>query len=182
MALWPLIEAFNTMAEPDLISGSAFCTVNRTPLTFTLKVSSKNVSVTSPIGINQLLNRECNGAGNRLRRNRHLVHLVDDLRFDFRICHGIREVRVDESRRNARHAELIAGFQSQGLGDGAHGVLRSGIHRHGRHDLNSGSRNDIDEMSETLAAENREGGCDAVKNTFEVDVDHLLPILDTELI
>ena len=46
---------------------------------------------------------------------------------------------------------LIAGFLSQGLGEGAHGVLRASIDRHRRYDLNSGRRNDIDEMSETLS-------------------------------
>jgi hypothetical protein len=90
------------------------------------------------INISRLLDRIRNGAGNRLRRNRHLVHLVHDLGFDLRIRHGIREVRVDESRRNVRHAQLIAGFLAQTLGDRAHGVLRAGIDRHGRSDLNSG--------------------------------------------
>ena len=32
--------------------------------------------------------------GNRFRRNRHFVRPVDDLRFDLRICHGTRKVRV----------------------------------------------------------------------------------------
>jgi hypothetical protein len=36
--------------------------------------------------------------------------------------------------------------------------------------------------SETLPSENRQAGGDAVQNTFEVDIDHLLPILDTELV
>src|SRR4029079_5265122 len=98
------------------------------------------------------------------------------------ICHGSREVRLDKSRRNARHAQLIAGFLSQGLGNRAHSVLRASIDRHGRYDLNSGGRNDIDEMSEILPPKHRQGGGNAVQNAFEVDVDHLLPVVDAQLV
>ena len=55
------------------------------------------------ISIGRLLDRERNGAGNRHWRNRHLVHLIDNSGFNLRICHGLREVRVDESRRDARY-------------------------------------------------------------------------------
>jgi hypothetical protein len=110
----------------------------------------------------RLLDGERNSTSDRRRWNRHLLHPLYNLGFDPRICHGIREVRLDKSRRNARHAQLIPGFLSQGLGDGAHGVLRASIDRHGRYDLNSGRRNDIDQMSETLPAEHRQRGGDAV--------------------
>ena len=89
---------------------------------------------------------------------------------------------MDESRRNTRHAQLFARFLAQTLSDSAHGVLRAGIDRHRRCDLNSGRGNDVDEMSETLPAENRQSGSDAVQNTFEIDINHLLPILDAKLI
>ena len=69
---------------------------------------------------------------------------------------------MDKSRRNTGHAQLIPGFLSQGLGDGAHGILRASINRHGRYHLNSGRGNDIDEMSEALPAEDRQRGGDAV--------------------
>src|SRR4030095_7463596 len=114
------------------------------------------------INFSRLLDGEHNSARDRRRWYRHLLHPLDNLGFDPAICHGIREVRLDKSRRNARHAQLIAGFLPQGLGDSAHRVLRAGIDRHGRYDLNSGCRNDVDEMSETLSAENRQGGGDAV--------------------
>src|ERR1700704_4932660 len=52
------------------------------------------------------------------------------------------------------HAQLITGFLPQGLSDCAHRVLGAGIDRHGRYDLNSCCRNNVDEMSETLLAEN----------------------------
>jgi len=50
------------------------------------------------INIGRLLDRERNGAGDRIRRDRHLVHCADDLGLHFRICHGVREVRVNEAR------------------------------------------------------------------------------------
>ena len=37
-------------------------------------------------------------------------------------------------------------------------------------------------MPEALLAEDRQGCGDAVENTFEVDVDHLLPILDPQVV
>jgi hypothetical protein len=37
-------------------------------------------------------------------------------------------------------------------------------------------------MPETLFAEDRQRCGDAVQNTFEVDVDHLLPIPDAQLV
>ena len=107
-----------------------------------------------------------------------ILLIWDDSSFDVCICHGIREVGVDESGRNARHAQLIAGFQPQSLCDRAHGVLLCGIDRHGRPDLNPSGGNDVDEMSETLPAKNRKSGGDTEQNTFEVNVDHLLPIVD----
>jgi hypothetical protein len=36
----------------------------------------------------------------------------------------------------------------------------------------------VDEMSEALLAKDRRRAGDAVENTFDVDVDHVLPILD----
>src|SRR5579864_616165 len=114
------------------------------------------------INFSRLLDGERNRPSNRCRWNRYLFHPLDNLGFDTRICHRVREVRVDESRRNARHAQLIASFLSQGLGDGPHGVLHACIDRHRRYDLKSGRRNDIDEMSETLPTEHRQRGGDAV--------------------
>jgi len=43
----------------------------------------------------------------------------------------------------------FAGFQAQAFGDGAHGILRSGIDGHGRRDLNAGCGDCVDEVSET---------------------------------
>ena len=45
-----------------------------------------------------------------------------------------------------------------------------------------GGRSGVDEMPETLLAEDRQRGGDAVQNTFDVDVDHLLPILDAQVV
>src|SRR5206468_2125485 len=93
-----------------------------------------------------------------------------------------REVRPDESRRDDRHAQLIAGLLAQTLGDGAHGELRAGIDRLVRYSLMSCCRSDVDEMPETLLAEDRKRCGDAVQNTFDVDVDHLLPIIDAQVV
>jgi hypothetical protein len=37
-------------------------------------------------------------------------------------------------------------------------------------------------MSETLLAEDRQRCGDAVEHTFDVDIDHLLPILDAQVV
>ena len=37
-------------------------------------------------------------------------------------------------------------------------------------------------MSETLLAKDRQRSGDAIQNTFDVDVDHLLPILDAQVV
>lgn len=76
-----------------------------------------------------------------------------------------REIRPDEARRNDRHAQLIAGLLAQTLGDGAHGELRAGIDRLVRYSLMSCCRSDVDEMPETLLAEDRQRCGDAVQNT-----------------
>ena len=46
----------------------------------------------------------------------------------------------------------------------------------------SGCRSDVDEMPETLLAEDRQRCRDAVQNAFDVDVDHLLPLLDAQVV
>ena len=120
------------------------------------------MTISFTINFSRLLDGGRNSTSDRRRRNRHLLHPLDNLGFDSLICHGIREVRLDKSRRNARHAQVIASFLSQGLGDGPHGVLRARIDRHRGYDLKSGRRNDIDEMSETLPTEHRQRGGDAV--------------------
>src|SRR6266403_6390647 len=43
-------------------------------------------------------------------------------------------------------------------------------------------RSGVDEMSETLLAKDRQRCGDAVQDTFNVDVDHLLPILDAQVV
>src|SRR6185295_7004554 len=40
----------------------------------------------------------------------------------------------------------------------------------------------VDEMSETLLAENWQRCGDAVQDTFDVDVDHLVPFVDAEVV
>ena len=115
------------------------------------------------INFSWLLNGEGNRTRDRRRWYRHVLHPLGYLGFDTRICHGIREVRLDEPRRNnPSHAQLIACLLPQGLGDGADRVLRAGIDGHGRYDLKSGCRNDINEMSETLPPEKRQRRGDAV--------------------
>lgn len=75
----------------------------------------------TPIDIGRLLDRDPNGAGDRFRRNRELVPGGVELSLYLRICHCSHEIRIDETRRNDRHAQLVAGFLAQPLGDGAHG-------------------------------------------------------------
>src|SRR5439155_301774 len=118
----------------------------------------------------------------RIWRHRELVSGRGELGFHLRICHTFREVRPDEARRNDRHAQLIAGLLAQTLGNGAHGELRAGIDRLVRYSLMSCCRSGVDEMSETLLAKDRQRCGDAVQNTFDVDVDHLLPILDAQVV
>ena len=138
------------------------------------------ISFTSHIG--RLLDREHDGAGDRLGRQRELVARVFELRFHLWICHAFCEVRVHEPRRNDRHAQFLAGLHPQALGDRAHGELRGGIDRLVRHRLMSGGRSGVDEMSETLLAKDRQRGGDSVKNTFDVDVDHVFPIFNPQVI
>src|SRR6266576_5473914 len=134
------------------------------------------------INIGRLLDRERNSAGDRLRRHGELVPGLFELGFHLRICHSFREVRVDEARRNDRHAQLVAGFLPQTFGDGAHGELRGRIDRLVRFSDKSCRRSSVNEMSKTLLAEDRQRGGDAVEHTFDVDVDHLLPILNAQVV
>ena len=134
------------------------------------------------INIGRLLDRERNSAGNRIRPDRHLAHCAENLGLHLRIGHGFREVCPNEARRNDRHAQLIAGLLAQTLGDRAHGELRAGINRHGRFNDNSSRRSNVNKMPETLMAEDRQRCGDAVQNALDVDVDHLLPIRDAQVV
>ena len=71
---------------------------------------------------------------------------------------------------------------AQPFGDGAHGVLRAGVDRLERDDLEARRGNDVDEMPETLAA--KDGQClgDAVQNALEIGVDHRFPIFDAQIV
>jgi hypothetical protein len=44
------------------------------------------------------------------------------------------------------------------------------------------SRSGVDEMFKTLPAEDRERCGDAVQNAFDVDVDHVLPLLNAQVV
>jgi hypothetical protein len=77
---------------------------------------------------------------------------------------------------------LSPGLLPQTFGDGAHGELRAGIDRLVRFSDKSCRRSSVNEMSETLLAEDRQRCGDAVEHTFDVDVDHLLPILDAQVV
>src|SRR5690242_17845393 len=57
------------------------------------------------INFSRLLDGERNSTSDRHRWNRHLLHPLRNLGFDLGTCHGIREVRLDKSRGNARHAQ-----------------------------------------------------------------------------
>src|SRR6266550_5541210 len=134
------------------------------------------------INIGRLLDRERNSAGDRLRRHGELVPGLFELGFHLRICHSFREVRVDEARRNDRHAQLVAGLLPQTFGDGTPGELRAGIDRLVRFSDKSCRRSSVNEMSETLLAEDRQRCGDAVQNPFDVDVDHVLPLCDAQVV
>src|SRR5450755_1798402 len=134
------------------------------------------------INIGWLLNRERNGAGDRIRRHPSLVPSLFELRFHYRICRSFREVRPRHARRDDRHAQLVADLLAQALGDGAHGDLRASIDRHGRQDKISRCGSDVDEVPGTLRAEDRQCCRDAVENAFNVDIDHLFPILDAQIV
>src|SRR5438270_1653732 len=134
------------------------------------------------INIGRLFDRERNSAGDRRRWHGELVPGLDELDFHLRIGYSFREVCVDEARRNDRHTQLVAGLLPQTFGDGAHGELRPGIDRLVRFSDKSCCRSSVNEMSETLFAEDRQRCGDAVEHTFDVDVDHLLPILDAQVV
>ena len=50
------------------------------------------------VNIGGLLDREHDGAGDRVGRDPHFVHAIADLALYFRTGHGFREVRVHEAR------------------------------------------------------------------------------------
>ena len=110
------------------------------------------------INIGRLLDRERNSARDRLRRHGELVPGLFELGFYLRIRHSFREVRVDEARGNDRHSQLVAGLLPQTFGDGTHGELRAGIDRLVRFSDKSCCRSSVNEMSETLLAEDRQRG------------------------
>jgi hypothetical protein len=51
------------------------------------------------INVGRLFNREGDSAGNRIRRDRHFLHGSGNLDLHPRIGHGVREVRLNEARR-----------------------------------------------------------------------------------
>src|SRR6478736_5228216 len=71
---------------------------------------------------------------------------------------------------------------SQAFGDRAHGKLSPSINLPVGVDGNAGRRSGVDEMSETLLTKHRQRCGDAVENTFDVDVDHVLPILHAQVV
>src|SRR5436190_6379913 len=79
-------------------------------------------------------------------------------------------------------AQLVARLLAQALGDRARGKLRAGINRHVWVNHNAGRRGGVDEMSETLLPKHRQRRGDAVENTFDVDVDHVFPILHPQVV
>ena len=105
-----------------------------------------------------------------------------ELGFDRLIRHALRKVRSNHARRNDGDAQFVASLLSQPLGDGANGELRPGINRHVRHSFEAGYGRDVDEMPESLRAKHRQRCGDAVEHAFDVDVDHLLPVLDTQVV
>jgi hypothetical protein len=80
------------------------------------------------------------------------------------------------------HAQLVASLLAQALGDGAHGELRARVNRLVWDSFVSGRRSDGDKMPASLPAEDRKCGGNAVQNALDVDVDHLLPILDAKVV
>jgi len=56
------------------------------------------------------------------------------------------------------------------------------INRHVRVNDNAGRRSGVDELSETLLTKHRQRCGDAVENTFDVDVDHVFPILHAQVV
>src|SRR5947208_2951742 len=104
------------------------------------------------IDIGRLFDRERDRAGDRSWRHRELVPRGGELGLHLWICYAVREVRLDEARRNDRHAQLVAGLLPQTFGDGAHGELRAGIDRLVRHGLMSRRGSGVDKMPEALPA------------------------------
>src|SRR6266478_10175981 len=100
------------------------------------------------IDIGRLFDRERDRAGDRSWRHRELVPRGGELGLHLWICYAVREVRLDEARRNDRHAQLVAGLLPQTFGDGAHGELRAGIDRLVRHGLMSRRGSGVDKMPE----------------------------------
>src|SRR6266571_4482205 len=134
------------------------------------------------IDVGRLLDRERDSASDRLRRHCEPVPRGLELGLHLRTCHSCREVRPHEAGRNDRHAQLVACLLAQALGDRTHSELRPGIDRLVRHRLMSSRRGGVNEMTESLLAKHWERRRDAVQNAFDIDVDHLLPILDAQVV
>jgi hypothetical protein len=134
------------------------------------------------IHFGRLFDGERNGTGNRIRRDGHFVPGAERLRSEVRIGHGIGKVGVNKSRRYPGHAQSLPRFLAQSLGDGAHGVLGRGVNTLQRDDLESRRRNDIDEMTEPLAAKHRQRRRDSIQNAFQIHIDHGIPVLDAQIV
>ena len=116
------------------------------------------------INIGRLFNRERNGAGNRIRRDRHPVHSTDDLGLHLRICYESARLVLTKPGEMNCDAQFITSLLAQTLGDGAHGELSTGVNRHGRLGDKSSCRSYVDEMPETLLSEDRQRWPNTVQN------------------
>lgn len=92
------------------------------------------------------------------------------------------QVAFHRAGLDRRDADLAADLLAQTFGDGADREFGARIERAAEcEDLDARNRTEVDDVAALLSEEPREGSRDALKRTFEIDVDHRIPLVGIDL-
>lgn len=94
---------------------------------------------------------------------------------------GVGEFGFDDAGGDDGHADVFV-FESETFRDGAHGKLGAAVNGAGGPDLEPADGGDVDDVSGFAALHVGEHSGDAVEDTADVDVDHLVPFVDLKFV
>lgn len=77
---------------------------------------------------------------------------------------------------------IASGFLAQSFADGPDRELGSGVDGHGRRDTKRGCGSGGDEVAGPLRPENRQRDADPVQHALHIDVDHVVPLVDAQIV
>src|ERR1700733_510968 len=109
------------------------------------------------LDVSRLLDCEGHRPRDRIRRDGVLLLAFLDRRTYAWVGDRISEAGVHETWGHLRHPKVRSRFLTQRLGCGPHRVLGGGVHPHRRHDLETGRREDVDDVAALLPTEDGQG-------------------------